>query len=121
MSIDGGSDDLKAVALKAVNKTEPECGSRMLAYAKVAAAVGVSASYLRKFITVEGTPEPKWSVGRALLKHYEKICDRVDEEVRHERAEIKKLMGELNAADRAFPDVAVPVSHTRRSTDRPQG
>lgn len=112
---DGAIEDreqLRKVAASAVNLVEPGCRSRMAAYEKVAAAVGFSASYLRKFITVEFTPEPRWSAGVALIRYYEILCDRVEADIAEQRSEIAGLVGELNAPDPS-------AGHIQRSISLP--
>jgi hypothetical protein len=114
---DGESDEafvIRQVASVTVRKLEPQCGSRMLAYEKVAAAIGVSASYLRKLITVEGTPEPRWSVGCALVVFYESLCATVDNQVIEQRREITKIIEEINEADPLADRLPLAVSLAQR-------
>ena len=94
---DDAKNIVRQIAEEAVKRTEPQCGSRMLAYAKVAAVIGVSASWLRKFITVDGTPEPRWSAGFALIAHYELLCERVDNDITRQRKENLKMIGDLKS------------------------
>lgn len=105
---------MRALAETTVRKLEPECGSKMLAYEKVAAVIGVSASWLRKFITVAGTPEPRWSVGCALTIYYESLCNRVDNQVIEQRREIAKIIGEINEADPFADRIAPSISLAHR-------
>ena len=105
---------MRAVTARAVSMLEPACGSKMVAYQKVAAAVGVSASWLRKFITIAGTPEPRWSVGCRLIDYYKSLCDRMDDEVAGQRREIAKIIGEINEADPFADDVPLAVSLAKR-------
>jgi hypothetical protein len=106
---------LRRIVSSTVRRLEPICGSRMLAYEKVAAAVGVSASWLRKFITVEGTTEPRWSVGCALTRFYDSLCDDLDRRTESERKEITKLIEEINEATRGSDAVVLPVFLPKRS------
>jgi hypothetical protein len=105
--------DIRGVAGNLVHILEPDTGSKMLAYEKAAAVVGVSASWLRKFITVAETPEPRWSVGQALLEYYDKLCSRVGQQVIEQRGEVIKMIGEINEADpfanRITP--SIPLAH----------
>jgi hypothetical protein len=111
---DDAIQSIRAVAEKTVRKLEPETGSRMLAYEKVAAVIGVSASWLQKFIKTEGTPEPRWSVGCALVSYYDGLCARVDNQVIAQRAEIRKIIGEINEADPLADRVPLSVSLAER-------
>jgi len=105
---------LRRIVSSAVRKLEPICGSRMLAYEKVAAAAGVSASWLRKFVTVEGTIEPRWSAGCALTRFYESLCDDLDRRAGAEREEISKLIGEINEATRGSGTIVLPIFLPKR-------
>lgn len=70
----------------------------MAAYHAVAATVGTSADWLRKFINGSEAKEPKWSVGWNLLDHYNRICTRVEQEIETERTAIQALKREIDAA-----------------------
>jgi hypothetical protein len=98
-----------------VRKLEPLCGSRMLAYEKVAAAAGVSASWVRKFITVDDTAEPRWSVGCALARYYESICDDLDQRADAERKQIKKILEVIHEAGPSAPKISLPSFLAPRS------
>jgi len=105
---------LRRIVSNTVRKLEPICGSRMLAYEKVAAAAGVSASWLRKFINVEGTTEPRWSVGCALTRFYEGLCDDLDRRAEAEREEITSIIGEINEAIRGGDAIVLPIFLPKR-------
>jgi hypothetical protein len=105
--------DIRGVAGNLVHILEPETGSKMMAYAKVAAAVGVSKSWMRKFITVPETPEPRWSVGQALLEYYDRLCGQIDHQVIEQRREVIKIIGEINEAYPSANRIAssIPFAH----------
>jgi hypothetical protein len=69
----------------------------MAAYEMVAATVGTSADWLRKFINGSQAKEPRWSVGWNLLDHYNRICTRVEQEIETERSTIQTLKREIDA------------------------
>src|SRR4051794_73932 len=101
-------EGLKQIAGAIVKKLEPVCGSRMLAYEEIATAIGLSASWVRKFITVDGTPEPRWSVGCALRRYYEDVCDELDRKADLERDQITEIMGRLHEADPVARAIPIP-------------
>ena len=105
---------IRNLATLTVAKLEPVYGSKMLAYEKVASVIGVSASWVRKFVTVPGTPEPRWSVGFALVVYYRSLCDRVDVQVNRQRREIAKIIGEINEADPLADDEPLSVALAKR-------
>jgi hypothetical protein len=109
---------VRVIAERAVTKIEPSCRSRMLAYQKVAAVIGVSASWLRKFITVEGTPEPRFSVGVALIRYYHDVCNGIDAEFIAEQELTAKIIGEMHEAYTFAGTPAAPaISTNNTSTD----
>jgi hypothetical protein len=109
---------VRVIAERAVTKVEPSCRSRMLAYQKVAAVIGVSASWLRKFVTVEGTPEPRFSVGVALIRYYDEVCSGLDAETIAEQKLTAKIIGEMHEAYTFTGTPAAPaISATSISTD----
>lgn len=108
---------MRGIVKNTVNKLEPLYGSRMVAYEKVAAVVGVSASWVRKFITVDGTPEPRWSVGYRLAKYYKALCDDLDRKAERERSKINEIVGGLNEIDPLIREISLPAF----LPDRPRG
>lgn len=88
----------RSAANALVERAERQTGSRMAAYAVVAQTVGTSADWLRKFINGSEAKEPKWSVGWNLLDHYNRVCDRVEQEIETERTAILTLKRKIDAA-----------------------
>lgn len=87
----------RSAANALVERAERQTGSRMAAYEMVAATVGTSADWLRKFINGSQAKEPRWSVGWNLLDHYNRICTRVEQEIETERSTIQTLKREIDA------------------------
>jgi hypothetical protein len=110
---------IRTLTAAVARKLESLCGSRMLAYEKVAEAAGVSASWVRKFITVDDTTEPRWSVGCALARYYDSICDDLDQKADAERKQIKKILEVIHEAGPRAPKISLPSFLAPRS--RPDG
>lgn len=87
----------RSAAHALVDRAERQTGSRMAAYQMVAATVGTSADWLRKFINGSQAKEPRWSVGWNLLDHYNRVCARVEQEIEAERSLILALQREIDA------------------------
>lgn len=77
-----------------VDREERRTGSRMLAYASVAATIGTTADWVRKFVGTTEAKEPKLSVGFKILQIYSRVCERVERAGENE----VKLKGEIDAA-----------------------
>jgi hypothetical protein len=88
----------RSAAYSLVERAERQTGSRMAAYVMVAQTVGTSAEWLRKFINGSEAKEPTWTIGWNLLDHYNKICNRVEQEIETERCTIQTLKREIDAA-----------------------
>jgi hypothetical protein len=104
MSIKASNDreTIREIADRTHKIVQPHCGGyKMAAYQEVAAVMGVSASWLRKFIRYDGTPEPSWSEGCALMRFYKNLCRTVDDVNVNERSRIEQYQGEINALDDA--------------------
>lgn len=82
------------VAAALVDREERRTGSRMVAYHNVAATVGASAEWIRKFISLSEAKEPRMTVGFNLIAVYRQVCERVEQAGDEER----KLKEDVNAA-----------------------
>lgn len=82
-----------------VEREERITGSRMLAYERIASAVGASADWLRYFIAGNDKAKcPNFVVGTNIFCLYQSWCERVDEKMADERGAIEALKAEINAA-----------------------
>ncbi|GJD41344.1 hypothetical protein [Methylobacterium bullatum] len=84
-----------------VKRAEYATGSRMLAYANVARAVGTSASWVRKVLGNQPVAEPSWRVVTNLINEYEAACARLEEDVAAEKARFLALSRESHAVVKA--------------------
>lgn len=74
-------------------------GSRMAAYENVAAMVGASASWLRKFINgSHEVKQPDWTVGWNILAVYERVCTHVEAKNEARRRKIERREEATHAA-----------------------
>jgi hypothetical protein len=89
----------RSMAAHLVRRAEQESGSRMEAYQSVASAVGATPDWIRKFIggSVKAK-EPKATVWVNIIRHYDRICSRIDQAADNERELSRKIRGQLNAA-----------------------
>ena len=81
--------------------------SRTVAYQRAASDVGVSASWLRKF--VNGYPEanePSWSTGWRIVELYGRLCERIEADAAAKRARVDMLKGEEAAFLRRAQEIA---------------
>ena len=88
----------RSAANALVERAERQTGSRMAAYEMVASTVGTSSDWLRKFINGSEAKEPKWTVGWNLLDQYNRVCNRVEQEIEIERLQLQTLKREIDAA-----------------------
>lgn len=103
----------RTVANALVERAERQTGSRMAAYEVVAQTVGTSSSWLRKFITGQEAKEPGWSTGWNILDQYNRICNRVEQEIETERAKHLALKGKIDAVISSVDRVAERAETTQ--------
>jgi hypothetical protein len=103
----------RSAANALVERAERQTGSRMAAYAQVAQTVGTSADWIRKFINGSEAKEPRWSVGWNLISHYNKVCDRVEQEIETERAAILALKRDIDAATKPVERMVAAEARTQ--------
>jgi hypothetical protein len=88
----------RSAAATMVQRRERDSGSRMAAYEQVASMVGVSSSWLRKFIGRSPDAKPSLVTGFNILALYDRMCSRVETEIANERAKIAALRDQIHAA-----------------------
>lgn len=109
-------DTTRDMAAALVRRAERDTGSRMSAYERVAATVGVSSSWCRKFIA--GDPAAKrvsFVAGLAIVNQYRRLCERIEAEAEIERQRAEVLMERMNAATSGALDVVAVVSTAQAS------
>lgn len=72
-------------------------GSKMLAYERVASAIGVSPGWFRKYVKGYEAKEPKASVYENIRAHYSAFCERIEQENEQDELRLHALRRELNA------------------------
>lgn len=92
-------DLTRGMASALVDRAERDTRSRMLAYQRVAGAVGVSASWIRKFIAGKADAKRVSLVtGLTIIDNYRRLCARIEAEAATEREKHEAIMRQLDAA-----------------------
>lgn len=92
-------DRTRGMATALVDRAERESGSRMLAYERVATAVGVSASWLRKFVRGYADAKgPDLIAGLNIFAQYDALCLQIETAAELEKTRAKKLWGNIGDA-----------------------
>lgn len=81
-----------------VEREERRVGSRMVAYEIVASTVGASSSWIRKFVGRCPSLKPDLVIGFNIVRAYETLCTRVEQELENERSRAAALRVELHEA-----------------------
>lgn len=78
-------------------------GSRTVAYEVVAQTVGVSSSWIRKFLADSGeVKEPRITIFQNIRMAYENLCKRIELENRADELRLHALKGQMNAVTSGF-------------------
>lgn len=88
--------DVRSAALALVRREEYRVGSRMIAYENVAAAVGMSGSWLRQFIGNSDKVSLSFAVGMNIVFLYERLCSRIEKQIREIKDETDALNLEMD-------------------------
>lgn len=87
--------------------------SRTVAYENVARTIGVSPSWIRKFLARdEAVAEPRMTLFQNIRASYDNLCSRVEQEHQNELLKLAALKGELNAVDQGFVSLANRTSES---------
>ncbi len=82
-----------------VEREERRTGSRTVAYEIVGQTVGVSSSWIRKFLArSEEVKEPRITLFQNIRASYETLCSRVEQENRNDELKLKLIRGDMDAA-----------------------
>lgn len=86
-----------------VEREERRLGSRTLAYEIVAQSVGISSSWIRKFLAKsEEVKEPRITLFQNIRASYDNLCNRVEQENRNDELRLKLIKGEIDAVTEGF-------------------
>lgn len=89
-----------------VEREARRVGSRTVAYEIVAQTIGVSSSWIRKFLSRNETvSEPRITLFQNIRASYDALCNRVEQEHQAELQRIAALRSEMNAFDEGFVEV----------------
>lgn len=92
-------------------------GSRTVAYEVVAQTVGVSSSWIRKFLADSGeVKEPRITIFQNIRMAYENLCKRIELENRADELRLHALKGQMNAVTSGF--VAESLSQGETLVDK---
>jgi hypothetical protein len=90
-----------------VEREARRVGSRTVAYEIVAQTIGVSSSWIRKFLSRNETvSEPRITLFQNIRASYDALCNRVEQEHQAELQRIAALRSQMNAFDEGFVEVA---------------
>lgn len=88
-----------------VEREARRVGSRTVAYEIVAQTVGVSSSWIRKFLSRDDSvSEPRITLFENIRAAYLNLCERVEAENRLDELRLQPLRGELNAVTAGFDE-----------------
>lgn len=86
-----------------VEKEARLVGSRTLAYERVAQMIGISSSWVQKFLADTGeVKEPRITIFQNIRAAYENLCERVELENRADELRLQALKGQMNAITEGF-------------------
>lgn len=98
-SVDAINGYARSAAAALVDREVQKTGSRMVAYEIVAQMVGVSSSWLRKYLAKrEEAKEPGVTVGFNIIRQYECLCLRIEEDNAARLQRIQQLKEDIHAA-----------------------
>ena len=87
----------KLQATELFESAKRSTGSKMLAYAAVASAIGVSPGWFRKYVRGYEAKEPKATVYENIRANYEAFCNRVEQENEKDELRLQALRRGPNA------------------------
>ncbi len=109
-------EEVRPVARALVEHHEHRIGSRMAAYDAVAELVGVSGSWLRKFIGRQDHIGLGAHEYLNILAAYHSICNRLEAAAKNERAKTAMLHGQTGTRDAAMDsDLGMALRTARTS------
>lgn len=101
---------------KLIQHKTRETGSKMTAYARIAAKVGGSASWLRKLLGRQPNVDLAAHQYLNILSLYRRLCERLETEAENERAKLEILWSQTDASLQGdFPMGAAPDTPASRS------
>lgn len=101
-----------------VEREERRTGSRTRAYEIVAQSIGISSSWVRKFLAKsEEVKEPRITLFQNIRASYENLCSRVELENRADEHRLKVIKGQINAVTEGFMAKANSQNSTGNRAD----
>lgn len=81
-----------------VERESKRVGSRSVAYENVAQTIGISSSWVRKFLADRGeVKEPRITLFQNIRAAYDQLCERVELENEQDELRLRVLKGEIHA------------------------
>lgn len=89
-----------------VHREERRTGSRMAAYQNIAATVGTSTDWIRRFYRGDAAvKEPGWALGCNIIENYKRACVRFERAEQAEAEQAANLKRELHEAATRYLEV----------------
>jgi len=110
-------DTARRAASALVEREERRTRSRMAEYEAVAAMVGTSGAWVRKFVNGYAGAKPGFVTGYNILTLYGRLCGRIERAAEDERAMVVALKGQIDAAfqgDRELVEMAARSAPARK-------
>jgi len=98
VTADETTERVRPLLSKIIQHKVRETGSKMVAYSKVAAKIGGSASWLRKLLGRQPNVDLAAHQFLNILTLYRKLCDRIEAEAENERVRLEHLWSETDAS-----------------------
>jgi hypothetical protein len=106
-------DATRGMTAALIERAERETGSRMSAYERVAASVGMSASWIRKFVAGTGDAKcPSLIAGLNIISQYDALCRRIEASADLEKARADQLWRNMHALDASAAEMVARVAAT---------
>lgn len=103
------------MAAELVRLAEHETGSRMSAYRRVAAAAGVSASWVRKFVAGDPAARVSLVAGVNIRAQYVRLCEQIEARAAAEAIRTREVLERFDAATSGALDLVALVSAAEAS------
>lgn len=99
----------RSMAKELVRREERRVGSRTVAYEIVAQTVGISSSWLRKFLSEsDEAKEPRITLFQNIRVAYCQLCERVESENRNDELRLRLLKDKTDAATQSADAQVMP-------------
>lgn len=102
-----------------VHREEHLTGSRMAAYQNIAATVGTSADWIRRFYRGDAAvKEPGWALGCNIIENYKRVCERFERAEQAEAEQAANLKREMHEATARYSRMVEGPTQSRPASTR---